>query len=120
VYGCLAERKRQIELIAFLNQLEKQISPSIRVIRVVLDNVRMHTGKQVFRQDPGQVPEGRTVFGAVTNGGIISDPLFVGAVLRTGPTITASLFMLDDGTIMNQLFSRVSLASGKDGAGLAK
>ena len=30
--------------------------------------------------------------------------------VRTGPTITASLFMLDDGTIMKQLFSRVSLA----------
>ena len=47
VYGSLAERKRQIELIAFLNQLEEQIPPRIRVIRVVLDNVPMHTGKQV-------------------------------------------------------------------------
>jgi hypothetical protein len=47
VYGYLAERKRQIELIAFLNQLEEQIPDNIRVIRVVLDNVPMHTGKQV-------------------------------------------------------------------------
>jgi hypothetical protein len=47
VYGYLAERKRQIELIAFLNQLEAQISQNIRTIHIVLDNVRMHTGKQV-------------------------------------------------------------------------
>ncbi len=47
VYGYLAERKRQIELIAFLKELEEQIPQSIRVIRVVLDNVPMHTGKKV-------------------------------------------------------------------------
>jgi transposase len=47
VYGYLAERKRQVELIAFLNQLEAQIPPTIRTIHVVLDNVSMHTGKQV-------------------------------------------------------------------------
>lgn len=47
VYGYLAERKRQVELIAFLTQLEAQIPASIRVIRVVLDNVAMHTGKKV-------------------------------------------------------------------------
>lgn len=47
VYGYLAERKRQVELIAFLNQLEEQIPASIRLIHVVLDNVRMHTGKQI-------------------------------------------------------------------------
>lgn len=47
IYGSLAERKRQTELIAFLNQLEHQIFPSIRVIGVILDNVRMHIGKQV-------------------------------------------------------------------------
>jgi transposase len=47
VYGYLAERKRQIELIAFLNQLQEQIAQTIRTIHVVLDNVPMHTGKKV-------------------------------------------------------------------------
>src|SRR5579863_2505534 len=47
VCGYLAERKRQVELIAFLEQLDAQIPQSIRVIRVVLDNVPMHTGKKV-------------------------------------------------------------------------
>jgi len=44
VYGYLAERKRQVELIAFLEQREARIPDTIRVIRVVLDNVPMHTG----------------------------------------------------------------------------
>ena len=48
VYGYLAERKRQVELIAFLNQLDAQIPANVRVVHVVLDNVRMHTGKQVM------------------------------------------------------------------------
>ena len=47
VWGSTAERKRQVELIAFLNQLDAHIPASFRHIYVVLDNVRMHTGKQV-------------------------------------------------------------------------
>ena len=47
VWGYLGERKRQVEMIAFLNQLDADISTSVRTIYVVLDNVRMHTGKQV-------------------------------------------------------------------------
>lgn len=47
VYGYLAERKRQIEFIAFLEQLNVQIPESVRVVHVILDNLRMHTGKQV-------------------------------------------------------------------------
>jgi transposase len=47
VYGVLAERKRQVELIALLCLLDAQIPDTVRRIYVVLDNVRMHTGKQV-------------------------------------------------------------------------
>lgn len=47
VWGYLGERKRQVEMIAFLNQLEADLPESIRKVYVVLDNVRMHTGKQV-------------------------------------------------------------------------
>jgi transposase len=47
VYGYLADRKRQAEFIAFLEQLDAQIPASIRVVHVILDNLRMHTGKQV-------------------------------------------------------------------------
>lgn len=47
VYGYTADRKRQVELIAFLEQLDRQIPLHITKVHVVLDNVRMHTGKQV-------------------------------------------------------------------------
>jgi transposase len=47
VYGHTAERKRQKEFIEFLEQLDREIPASITVIHVVLDNVRMHKGKQV-------------------------------------------------------------------------
>jgi transposase len=47
VYGYLADRKRQAEFIAFLDQLDAQIPQDVRVVHVVLDNLRMHTGKQV-------------------------------------------------------------------------
>jgi transposase len=42
-----AERKRQKEFIEFLEQLERAIPDSITTIHLVMDNVRMHTGKQV-------------------------------------------------------------------------
>jgi len=47
VYGRTAERKRQVEFIAFLEQLDREIPPHITAIHMVLDNVRMHHGKQV-------------------------------------------------------------------------
>ena len=42
-----AERKRQVEFIAFLEQLDREIPATIKTIHVVLDNLRMHKGKQV-------------------------------------------------------------------------
>src|SRR5882762_1617932 len=47
VYGHTAERKRQAEFIEFLEQLDGDIPAEITLIHVVLDNVRMHKGKQV-------------------------------------------------------------------------
>ncbi len=47
VYGRTAERKRQVEFIAFLEQLDRELPPEKTVVHVVLDNLRMHKGKQV-------------------------------------------------------------------------
>jgi transposase len=47
VYGQTAGRKRQSEFIAFLEQLDREIPQSITIIHLVLDNLRMHKGKQV-------------------------------------------------------------------------
>ena len=47
VYATTAERKRQVEFIIFLEHLDREIALSITTIHVVLDNVRMHKGKQV-------------------------------------------------------------------------
>ena len=47
VYGRTAERKRQVEFIAFLEQLDREIPATITTIHVVLDNLRMHKGEQV-------------------------------------------------------------------------
>jgi transposase len=47
VYGRTAERKRQKEFIEFLEQLDREIPKEITLIHVVLDNLRMHKGKQV-------------------------------------------------------------------------
>lgn len=47
VYGMTAERKRQVEFIAFLEMLDREMPAEITVIHVVLDNLRMHKGKQV-------------------------------------------------------------------------
>jgi transposase len=47
VYGQTAGRKRQAEFIAFLEQLDREIPASVMTIHLVLDNVRMHKGKQV-------------------------------------------------------------------------
>jgi len=47
VWGQCYERKRQVELIPFLEMLDEEIPPSVTTIHVVLDNVRMHKGKLV-------------------------------------------------------------------------
>jgi transposase len=47
VYAHTAERKRQKEFIEFLEQLEREIPADITKIHLVMDNLRMHTGKQV-------------------------------------------------------------------------
>ena len=47
VYGMTAERKRQAEFIAFLGRLDRGIPATVKTIHVVLDNLRMHKGKQV-------------------------------------------------------------------------
>jgi transposase len=47
VYGHTAERKRQKEFIEFLEQLDREIAADISAIHIVLDNLRMHKGKQV-------------------------------------------------------------------------
>lgn len=55
VYAMTAQRKRQVELIAFLEQLDREIGREITLIRIVLDNARTHKGKLVqawLRQHP--------------------------------------------------------------------
>lgn len=47
IYACTAPRKRQVEFIAFLEQLDREIPPTITTIHLVLDNVRMHRGRLV-------------------------------------------------------------------------
>ena len=47
VYGMTAERKRQVEFIAFLEQLDRELPAGKTTVHVVLDNLRMHKGKQV-------------------------------------------------------------------------
>jgi transposase len=47
VYGLTASRKRQVEFITFLEQLEREAPASVRTIHIVLDNLRMHKGKRV-------------------------------------------------------------------------
>ena len=47
VYGMTAGRKRQVEFISFLEQLERETPALVKTIHIVLDNLRMHKGKQV-------------------------------------------------------------------------
>jgi transposase len=47
VYGLTAERKRQVEFIAFLEMLDREVPKEVSIIHVVLDNLRMHKGKKV-------------------------------------------------------------------------
>src|SRR6516162_6649229 len=47
VYAHTAERKRQKEFIEFLTKLDREIPKCFTKIHLVMDNLRMHTGKQV-------------------------------------------------------------------------
>lgn len=47
VYAMTAPRKRQAELIQFLEQINEQIPAQVTTIHLVLDNVSTHKGKQV-------------------------------------------------------------------------
>lgn len=47
VIGRCYDRKRQVEFIDFLEVLDREVPASVRTIHVVLDNVRVHKGKQV-------------------------------------------------------------------------
>lgn len=47
VFGVAYPRKRALELVHFLGELDASIDPSIRAVHVVLDNVRTHKSKLV-------------------------------------------------------------------------
>ena len=47
VYATTASRTRQGECILFLEHLEREMAPTSTTMPIVLDNVRMHKGKQV-------------------------------------------------------------------------
>ena len=47
VYGRTYDRKRQTEFIDFLKHLDAEVAASVKVIRLVLDNVSTHHGKKV-------------------------------------------------------------------------
>ncbi len=47
VYAHTAERKRQKEFIEFLEKLDHDIPAEVTTVHLVMDNLRMHTGKQV-------------------------------------------------------------------------
>src|SRR5947209_7396622 len=47
VYARTHLRKRQVEFIAFLSQLEREIPATRTAIHLVLDNATMHKGQQV-------------------------------------------------------------------------
>src|SRR5262249_21180024 len=46
VWGEIASRKRQIEFLALLEQIDADLPASVTRVYLILDNVRMHTGKQ--------------------------------------------------------------------------
>jgi transposase len=47
VYARTEMRKRQVELIAFLSQLEQELPPTKTRVYLVMDNLKMHKGKLV-------------------------------------------------------------------------
>lgn len=49
VYGRCYRRKRQVEMLDFLEMLDKELPAHIKRVWLVLDNTRMHHGKEVRR-----------------------------------------------------------------------
>ncbi|MGI8915376.1 MAG: IS630 family transposase [Chloroflexota bacterium] len=47
VSGGTAQRKRQVEFLAFLDQLDQELPTTITLVHLILDNLVMHRGKQV-------------------------------------------------------------------------
>ena len=47
VSAAVASRKRQVEFISFLQQLDHEIAAKVTRIHVVLDNNSIHKGKQI-------------------------------------------------------------------------
>ena len=47
VSGCTAQRKRQVEFLAFLDQLDQELPTTLTLVHLILDNLVMHRGKQV-------------------------------------------------------------------------
>jgi hypothetical protein len=47
VFGQTYQRKRQVEMIAFLEHLNAEMPASVTTVRIVLDNVSTHVGKEV-------------------------------------------------------------------------
>jgi len=47
VIGLCRRRKRQVEIIELLEEIDRRLPASVTVIHVVCDNVRTHSGKQV-------------------------------------------------------------------------
>jgi hypothetical protein len=47
-WGEIAPRKRQVEFIALLDKIDADLPQSVTCVYLIVDNVRMHTGKQVL------------------------------------------------------------------------
>ena len=47
VYATTAERKRQVEFLAFLEHMDREVPAAMTTIHMVLDNLIMHKGKKV-------------------------------------------------------------------------
>ncbi len=48
VWSVIAPRKRQVEFLELLQQIDDDLPESVTHVYLALDNVRMHTGKQVL------------------------------------------------------------------------
>ena len=48
VWENLADRKRQVEFITLLETLDRDLPETVTQVYLIVDNVRMHTGKQVL------------------------------------------------------------------------
>ncbi len=47
VSGCTSQRKRQLEFLAFLDQLDQDLPATITLVHLIMDNLVMHRGKKV-------------------------------------------------------------------------